>query len=47
MRSIYQIEHKETQKQETQTKKSYSPRKVEFMDIKDFFIFMKMNKMGF
>jgi len=42
MRGIYQLEHKENQKEEqTQRKKQYSRQKVELMDIKDFFVFMK------
>ena len=42
MRGIYQLEHKENQKEEqTQRKNQYSRQKVELMDIKDFFVFMK------
>ena len=44
MRNIYQVEHKEIQKKETKTKTSYSPKEIELIDIKDFFLFMKKYK---
>jgi len=41
MRNIYQIEHKETQQKKQEEKVSKSASKVEFIDIKDFFVLMK------
>jgi len=41
MRNIYQIEHKETQQKKQEEKVSKSASKVEYIDIKDFFVLMK------